>query len=235
MSTDHNPSVELAVHYDDVFREHEAPPGEFEAERTGRLAAKEPHPDRPERIRNVRPIIEHELGDRTDWRSVEPASVEELARVHDREYIREIEAFAEAGGGRLTAETGGNETTYEAARHAAGAARDAALAALEEGPAPYALVRPSGHRAQSGRADGFCFFNNAAVATESARECEEIDRVAILDWDVHHGNGTQEIFYERDDVLVVNLHSDHWSWDPESHPQSGDVAENGEGGGRGTT
>lgn len=226
-------SASLAVYYDDVCLAHEAPDGEFEAEWSGRLAVREPHPDRPERIRNVRSIIEHELGEHTTWESVEPASVEALSRVHETEYVRAVEAFSDAGGGRYTPETGGNEATYEAARYAAGAARDAALAALEADVVPYALVRPSGHHAQSDQADGYCFFNNAAVAAEAALTREAVDEVAILDWDVHHGNGTQEIFFDRDDVLVVNLHNAHWSWNPDTHPQSGDVAETGDGAGDG--
>ncbi len=227
-------SRELTVFWDDRFLDHEPPSGEFEAEWTGRLAVEEPHPDRPERVENVRHIVEHELGEHVAWAGVEPASMEALTRVHDRSYVEAFEAFCADGGGRMTAETGANEASYEAARCATGGAIAAAEHALsEETGVPYALVRPSGHHAQPAQADGFCFFNNVAVAAEHALSKGSADRVAILDWDVHHGNGTQDCFYDRDDVLFVSLHNDHWSWDPEAHPQTGDLDEDGEGPGEG--
>jgi acetoin utilization deacetylase AcuC-like enzyme len=225
----------LTVFWDDRCLDHEPPAGEFEAEWTGRLAVEEPHPDRPERVRNIRRIIETELPELVTWADVTPATRTQLERVHDPAYLEEFERFCEAGGGRLTAETGANEASYAAAEHAAGAAISAAKHAVEHASQriPYALARPSGHHAQPAQADGFCFFNNAAVATEHVLKTTDTQRVAILDWDVHHGNGTQECFYERDDVLVISVHNDHWSWDPEAHPQSGDVEEHGRGGGKG--
>ena len=89
----------------------------------------------------------------------------------------------------------------------------------------YALVRPPGHHAQPSQADGYCFFSNVAIAAEHARR-RGIRRVAVIDWDVHHGNGTQACFYERDDVLTVSLHQDHGAWGP-SHPQTGSHLETG--------
>lgn len=227
----------LTVFFDDRFLDHEPPAGEFEAEWTGRLAVKEPHPDRPERIRNIRRIVEHELDDHVAWADVTPASRETLKRVHTPAYIDEFERFCAAGGGRLTAETGANEASFEAARWAAGAAVQAADHAVANAPdrIPYALVRPSGHHAQPAQADGFCFFNNVAVAAEHALATTGVERVAVVDWDVHHANGTQECFYERDDVLVVSIHNDHWSWDREAHPQTGDLDEDGRGVGEGYT
>ncbi|WP_266081098.1 class II histone deacetylase [Haladaptatus caseinilyticus] len=226
--------TDLHVFWDDSFTAHTPPAGEFETKWSGRLAAKEPHPDREERVRNIRSIIEHVLDDRANWQSVAPATKAQLNRVHSSEYITEFERFCEAGGGRLTAETGANEASYSAARHAAGAAIQAAETAIDcDDSVPYALVRPSGHHAQPTQADGFCFFNNIAVAAEHLLQTEDIERVGILDWDVHHGNGTQECFYDRDDVLFVSLHNDHWSWDPNAHPQTGDVDEYGVGTGQG--
>jgi acetoin utilization deacetylase AcuC-like enzyme len=95
----------------------------------------------------------------------------------------------------------------------------------------YALVRPPGHHAAPATADGYCFFNHVALVAERARAagCE---RVAIIDWDVHHGNGTQACFYDRADVLTVSLHMRHGSWGP-SHPQTGSAAEVGVGPGAG--
>ena len=95
----------------------------------------------------------------------------------------------------------------------------------------YALVRPPGHHASSRTADGYCFFNNTALAAENARRRGK-QRVAILDWDVHHGNGTQTLFYERDDVLTVSWHMAHGSWGA-SHPETGAPTETGNGGGTG--
>jgi acetoin utilization deacetylase AcuC-like enzyme len=223
--------------WDDSFLAHDPPSGEFEAAWTGRLAVREPHPDRPERLENVRHILEHELEAVLDWAPAPAATRAQLERVHDPSYVDEFEAFCAAGGGRLTAETGANEHSFEAARHAAGAAIAATEHALEYGleNVPYACVRPSGHHAQPAQADGFCFFNNAAVAAEHALATDAVERVAILDWDVHHGNGTQACFYDRDDVLVVSLHNDHWSWDPEAHPQTGELDEHGTGDGVGYT
>jgi acetoin utilization deacetylase AcuC-like enzyme len=226
---------DLTVFTHDSFLEHEAPAGEFEAEWTGRLAAKEPHPDRRERVENVRHIVEHELEDVADvaWTDAQEVAEDDLHRVHDPQYVAEFEEFCAAGGGRLTAETGCNEATPEAARRAAGAAVQAVEHAVERDSVPYALVRPSGHHAQPAQADGFCFFNNAAVAADHALAAGLADSVAIVDWDVHHGNGTQECFYDRDDALFVSLHNDHWSWDPDAHPQTGDTDEYGTGDGEG--
>lgn len=221
--------TDLTVFWSDTFLDHEPPAGEFEAQWTDRLAVEEPHPDRADRVRNIRAIIEHALDDHTEWIDADPVTDEQLHRVHDPAYVDAFRAFCEAGGGRLTAETGANEASYRAARHAAGAAVQAAEAAFDDDTLPYALVRPSGHHAQPAQADGFCFFNNVAVAAEHLRATGRADRIAILDWDVHHGNGTQEVFYDRDDVLFVSLHNDHWSWDPDAHPQAGDTNEYGEG------
>jgi acetoin utilization deacetylase AcuC-like enzyme len=225
----------LTAFWSDRCLDHEAPAGEFEAEWTGRLAVKEPHPDRPERIQNVRRIIEHSIADAVSWAEATPATRDQLERTHDPAYLDEIREFCVAGGGRLTTETGANEATYDAARHAAGGAIRAVEHAVEHGldDVPYALVRPSGHHAQPAQADGFCFCNNVAVAADHALATMDVDRVAIVDWDVHHGNGTQECFYDRDDVLVVGVHNDHGSWDPEAHPQRGGLDEDGVGDGTG--
>ncbi|MFB6299287.1 MAG: class II histone deacetylase [Halobacteriales archaeon] len=225
----------LTAFFHDSFIAHEHPAGEGMFEWSGRLAYRQPHPDRPERIKNVYRIVQTELDEYVTWADVDPAPESQLHRVHTPEHVAEIEEFCAAGGGRLTSDTGANEHTYRAARHAAGAACAAAIHACETDPAdvPYAMVRPGGHHAQPAQVDGFCYFNNAAVAAEHAIATDRADRVAILDWDVHHGNGTQECFYDRDDVLVISLHNDHWSWDPDTHPQTGDLDEHGSGAGEG--
>ena len=95
----------------------------------------------------------------------------------------------------------------------------------------YALVRPPGHHAQPATTDGYCLFANTAIAAEAARR-RGVERVAIIDWDVHHGNGTQECFYGRADVLAISLHMPHGSWS-EAHPQTGSYLEVGIGPGAG--
>ena len=225
----------LTVFWNEATLDHEAPDAEGKSEWSGRLAVRDSHPDQPDRVRNVRHIVEHELGDHTAFEAVEPATREQLERVHDPDYVDEVERFSANGGGRLIGTTGGNEATHRAATYAAGAAIRAAEHAVDEGPdsVPYALSRPSGHHAQPAQADGFCFYNNAAVAVEHAIETGRAERVAVLDWDVHHGNGTQECFYDRDDVLFVSFHHDHGSWHPVSHSQTGSAEETGAGEGEG--
>lgn len=228
--------TDLRVFYDDAALAHVAPGGEFDVPAAREPPVEEPHPDRRERVENVVGILRGELAAETTWTGFEPATRTQLERVHDPGYVEEIRTWAAEGGGRLTPDTGGNAETYRAAVTAAGGAVAAAERALEaDSEVPYALVRPSGHHAQSGQADGFCFFNNVAVAAAHLLATDRADRVAVVDWDVHHANGTQEIFSDRGDVLVVSLHQDHDSWDAETHPQVCDLTERGTGDGAGYT
>ncbi|WP_129114700.1 class II histone deacetylase [Halegenticoccus tardaugens] len=231
----------LDVYWHEETLRHEAPAGAFKLASTP-IAGDEPHPDRPERIENIVRTVEHAFDDRSRFVPVEPAPRDRIERVHDPSYVSWLEEFCAKGGGRIEdTTTGANRATFEAARYAAGTALAAARAALDvdgadgEEAIPYALARPSGHHAQSDRADGFCFFNNVAIAAAAALEEGAVDRVAIVDWDVHHCNGTQEIFDDRDDALVVSLHHDHGSWHPTYHPQEGSLDEVGSGAGAGYT
>jgi acetoin utilization deacetylase AcuC-like enzyme len=124
--------------------------------------------------------------------------VSDLERCHDRDYIEQIRAISRPT--MLDLDTACSETTYEAALLAAGAA----IAAAEQGA--FAVARPPGHHALRDRAMGFCFFNNVAVAARWAQDELGFERVAIVDWDVHHGNGTQAIFWDDPSVLYVSLH-----------------------------
>lgn len=224
----------LTVYDDDVFLAHDPPAGAFVLPAHDWLAVEEPHPDRPERIRNVRHALRQAFPDLLRRGPVEPATRAQLERVHDSAYLDAFEAAAP--GDRLTPETGVGEGTIEAAKHAAGAAVSAAERAVASAPEEvvYAPVRPSGHHAQPTTADGFCYLNNVAVAAAHALASGRAERVAVVDWDVHHGNGTQEAFYDRDDVLTVSLHNDFGSWGPH-HPQTGGVEETGTGAGEGYT
>ena len=144
-----------------------------------------------------------------DFVEARPATVEQVAAVHERDYVEAIRAVSESGRPTmLDADTPCTETTYEAALLAAGAAVQAVDL---DG---FSLARPPGHHALPGRAMGFCIFNNVAVAARYAQRELGLARVAILDWDVHHGNGTQDTFWEDPSVFFASLHQ--WPFYPGS-------------------
>jgi acetoin utilization deacetylase AcuC-like enzyme len=160
------------------------------------------HPERPERLRVLQDAF-------PDFREPRLATEAELTYVHDPDYVRFIRETSESERTvMLDLDTVCTPSSYEAARLAAGAA----IAAVEEGA--FALVRPPGHHALPGRAMGFCLFANVAVAARWAQVNLAAERVAVLDWDVHHGNGTQDIFWSDPSVLFVSLHQ--WPFWPGS-------------------
>jgi acetoin utilization deacetylase AcuC-like enzyme len=165
------------------------------------------HPDTPERLLT----LESALAER-DWsgweRRVAPAAAEgQLELVHSAEHVRFIADLCARGGGEIDPDTFVGASSFRAALHAAGGA-SAMVSALLAGEAPVGFcgVRPSGHHAERGRAMGFCLFNNIAVAAAVAIAELGLRRVFVLDWDVHHGNGTAEIFRSRTDVLFASIH-----------------------------
>lgn len=189
------------------------------------------HPERPERIRQVLRQLERTGIDsrceRPDW---SPATLQQIGCVHDADYIAQVEAFSASGGGRIEEDTTLSTASYEVARFAAGAVVDA-VGRVATGPDSQALclVRPPGHHALRDGAMGFCLFNNVAVGAKHAIDQFGLERVLIVDWDVHHGNGTQASFWEDPQVAFFSVH--RWPF----YPGTGGSGETGSGRGLGAT
>ena len=188
------------------------------------------HPESPERLR----AIEAALGER-DWlgwerREAPAASAAELELVHPRAHVERIRDLCRSGGGAIDADTVAGEASWEAALRSAGAACEMTRALLAgEAKAGFAGGRPPGHHAEPERAMGFCLFDNIAVAAALALAEHGLERVFVLDWDVHHGNGTAEIFRRRADVLFASIHQGG------IFPGSGALGDAGSGPGEGFT
>ena len=189
-----------------------------------------PHPEQPARI----PAVLGEL-ERRGWAGLEPRLSPQVERaaleaIHPAGYVDSIERFCAAGGGALDVDTVASPGSFDAALHAAGGAV-ALVDALLGGEARtgVSVHRPPGHHAENERAMGFCLFNNVAVAAQRARDAHGAQRVAIVDFDVHHGNGTNDIFHSRDDVFFASLHE--WPL----YPGTGPASDSGSGAGVGFT
>ncbi len=169
------------------------------------------------------------------WQQLVPvtpdaATVEDISLVHDRQYISYIGEFSEKGGGQITPDTVMSADSYEVARYAAGGVIKATETVMAgELDSVFALVRPPGHHATAGHAMGFCLFNNVAIAAKYALNRYGLERIAIIDFDVHHGNGTQEAFYNEPKVLYLSTHQSNY------YPGTGSMDETGGGIARGTT
>ncbi len=189
------------------------------------------HPESPRRLLAIKEVLDgNGVGREVERLKGRDATKEELAYIHDENYIKRIEGTS---GGELTAldpDTSANAWTWQASLKAAGgfiACVDAVHSGKQRNA--FAFVRPPGHHAERGRAMGFCFFNNVAIGAEWLIKNLGVKRIAIVDFDVHHGNGTQNAFYKRSDVFFASVHHSPF------YPGTGQMSEKGEGEGKGTT
>ncbi len=188
----------------------------------------------PECARRLKTVYAHlrktGLIGRFEQGALRQATGDEVKRVHAADYLRTLAAFAAHGGGHIDGDTVVSPRSYDVALHAAGAAVDAVGQVLSgKHTAACCLTRPPGHHSLPSQAMGFCLLNNAAVAACHAIEAHGLSRVLIVDWDVHHGNGTQDIFYERADVCFFSAHRYPF------YPGTGAEDETGSGAGLGAT
>jgi acetoin utilization deacetylase AcuC-like enzyme len=196
---------------DPISREHDPGPG---------------HPEQPQRFESAWKAVE-DLG--LPMIAPRAATADEIARAHTRRYIRTVENEIHHGFHELsTGDTHVSLRSFDVARHAAGAVLSAVdFVAEGTGRNAFCIVRPPGHHATPDRGMGFCVFNNIAVAARYAQARHGVHRVLIVDWDVHHGNGTQDIFYEDGSVLFFSTHQSPW------YPGTGAATETGGGKGEG--
>jgi acetoin utilization deacetylase AcuC-like enzyme len=210
-------SNRTALIWSDSFRDH----------------ATGPHPESPERIAALRSALRAAGMFDDPERLVlapDPATTEAILAVHSPQLVDLVRRAAYGGGAWLDPDTFVSPDSYEVARLATGGACRAVDAVLNgEAPRAFALVRPPGHHAEPGRAMGFCLFNNIAVAAEHAIDRFGLERVAIVDWDVHHGNGTQAAFWRDPRVFFISTHQFPF------YPGTGAARERGEGAGDGYT
>ena len=192
------------------------------------------HPERADRLRALVDGLERAgLVGRMERLDFEPAGADEIAALHDLAYIRRAESACRRGERTLdSADTAISEASYDVARLAVGGALAAADAvAGGEVERAFCAMRPPGHHAERDRAMGFCLFNSVALAADRLVRRHGLERAAIVDFDVHHGNGTQHLFERRADVLYISLHEDPRSL----FPGTGYADETGEGPGEGFT
>ncbi len=210
------PASSTGFVYGDIFLRHDTGPD---------------HPERPARLRAIVDALEKDWPDGLVRLSPAPAEIAHLTRVHPLRYVQRVENACREGATRLDAlDTPISRDSYAAALHATGGVLKAVDAVLEGRIRnAFCAVRPPGHHATADRAMGFCLFNHVAVAAAYLRDVHGLERVAIVDWDVHHGNGTQDIFYDCPRVFYMSLHQHPL------YPGTGTAEETGAGEGEGTT
>lgn len=189
-------------------------------------------PENPERYHAILSALQSDI---ELWKTVAHtrprfATLPDLLRCHDQQMITQIKNLCEQGGGNIDADTVVSSESYEIALLSAGAAITAVDSVLtHESKNAFSLARPPGHHATPHQAMGFCLFNNAAIAARYAQDQYNIENVLMIDWDVHHGNGTQDIFYEDPSVFYFSLHEYPF------YPGTGAASETGQDAGAGTT
>lgn len=188
------------------------------------------HRERPERLTAITDELKRSgLAAKCKSAATRVATVDEIAAIHGVMYIDRVADYAKAGGGWIEQDTFMSRQSYDVARRAAGtslAAVDAVLKGTDK--TALCLIRPPGHHALAHDVMGFCLFNNIALAADHAIKQHKLERVLVVDWDVHHGNGTQDIFYEREDVWFLSAHRSPF------YPGTGARNETGHGRGLGT-
>lgn len=188
------------------------------------------HPERPERLEVLERLLGREPFVALPRIAARTATEEELGRVHGAAHLRSVAASRGRPYTRYDADTAASAGSFDAALLAAGSAVALADAVLDgDVDSGFAALRPPGHHAEQDRAMGFCFFNNIAVVARHLLASRGLKRVAIIDWDVHHGNGTQHSFYDDERVMYVSLHQYPF------YPGTGAAAETGSGPGLGST
>ncbi len=188
------------------------------------------HPESPQRLAVlVKGLQNSPFAGEIKW--LDPLEIDEevLLRVHTKSYINLLKAYAFLGGGWLDEDTFVSANSYDIALLAVGGAVRAIEQAWKARDHSFALLRPPGHHASQSRGAGFCLLNNIACAIRYGQEHWGLKKVLVVDWDLHHGNGTQEIFYEDPSVLYFSLHQFPW------YPGTGKVEETGKGKGKGYT
>ena len=182
------------------------------------------HPEHVGRLRAITRALRNEPALFATIEQIEGrhATMEELSLAHDARYIDSVRELAERGGGRLDNDTVASEGSWQAATAGAGSVLDAVDRAMTGvTPRSFCAVRPPGHHALRDRAMGFCLFGNVGIAASYARKVHGATRILIVDWDVHHGNGTQAIVESEPDIHFVSMHQ--WPW----YPGTGDAADRG--------
>ncbi len=205
-----------ALVYDDIYLTHSTGPW---------------HPESPERLRAiVRALRESSTWSQLHLLRPRRAELRWLEEVHSRGYVEQVRRTSESGGGALDGDTPVSERSFEVALYAVGGVLEAVDAVCTgRVQNAFCAVRPPGHHALPDRGMGFCLFNNVAIGARYAQRAHGLERILIVDWDVHHGNGTQAVFYEDPTVFYFSLHQ------YPHYPGTGLRTETGSGAGEGTT